>query len=101
MFEFLGMLVVGIVVWKIIKGLGSDAVKAHMSRSVSHAMSQGVPHAFASEMILEREAMKDAVAHIAKVNPDSRLKDAYEQNGDAIALLYLLVLKKQKENNNV
>ena len=102
MFEFIGVVVVCLVVWKIIKGLGSDVVKAHMTRSVSHAMSQGVPHTFARKMILERETMKAAVEHMAKIDPESRLKDVYEQNGDAIAILYFgLLSEKVKETNDV
>lgn len=88
MFEFIGVIVAVVIGWKILKGIFFGAAKGHMLRSIDHAMTCGVPYDFAKKMIQHRELMKTSVAHMAKLNPDFRLKDVYEQYGEAIAMLY-------------
>ena len=101
MFEFIGLIVVVVIVWKILKAILSGATRGHMFRSVDHAMTLGVPHDFASKMIGNRDVMKASVAHMANLNPDFRLKDVYIQYGEAIAMLYqgyLMESEKGKTN---
>jgi hypothetical protein len=100
-FELLGIAAVCFVVWKLLKGFGAAAVRAHMLKSVSHAMSQGVPHSFARQMIVDRETMALALAFLAKEDPNSRANDAYVQNGNAITLIYRGFLRDQQKEKHV
>lgn len=88
MLELIGIIVVAVVVWKVLKGVVFGGVKGHMMRSVDHAVGLGVPYEFASKMIHQDRVMKVSRDHIAKLNPDFRMKDGYQQNGETIAMLY-------------
>ena len=97
-FEFIGIAVVCFVGWKIIGGILDSATRGHRGRTVAHAISLGVPADFAYKMVENLDIMKMSLAHMAKLDPDFRMKDVYVQKAEAIAMAYQgYMWEQQKE----
>ena len=90
MFEVIGILVVGFIVWSVGKGLVRGAAHNTRMKSADFACEQGVPREFAMEMVdlnnysLLKAARESYVAN----NPDARMQDVYVQHGLAILTVY-------------
>ncbi len=96
MFEIIGILFVGFIVWSIYKGMFKGFVKGHMIRSVDYAASQGVPRDFSQPIVKEVTSLMQAVKYLGKDVPGFKEKDVYEQNGLALKRMYNKYLADNK-----
>lgn len=88
MFEVIGMVVVGWIVWSIAKGVISGGLKATLFRAVDFAYTHGVPRHFSIEMIKRPDIIKTARNTLAKRDPNIAALDVYEQYGRALIMMY-------------
>lgn len=93
--EFIGIIAVIFFAWFLLKNVFRGATRGHQLRVVSHAMSRGVPMDFAKGMLQNREVLLSAMQHMGKHNREFKMKDAYEQQAEAIMMLYQGYLSEQ------
>ncbi|MBL6995981.1 hypothetical protein [Desulfobacula sp.] len=94
--EILGFIFVGLIAWSLLRGVFNGAVKGHMMRSVDYAVSRGVPRDFVLKKIQQNGIMKQAIKLMRTQIPEFKLKDVYEQQGEALRMIYEGSLNEEK-----
>lgn len=88
MFEFIGICVVAFVVWRLVRRLIFGGMNKTLSRAVSFAIKQDVPHSFAVNIIKKPSVIREARGILKNNKTEFSTLDAYEQYGLAIVMLY-------------
>lgn len=96
MFEIIGIVTVLIILWQVGKAILRGAYRGHRFRSIDHATSLGVPYDKALILMEHHDQLMACIKEIGEHEPNFRMKDAYIQNGEAIAIIYLSHLKQQE-----
>ena len=88
MFEFIGMVVVAWVVWKVVKSIYIGWSRAQLLKDIAYASYLGVPTNTARRIREDHIFIKVIHGRLASHDPNFRMLDVYEQYGHAILVCY-------------
>lgn len=88
MFEFIGMVVVAWIGWKVLKALAAMYSSRTLDRAVTYAAGRGVPHADSAEILQHPALVKRARRDLARSSQEFAALDLSEQYGKVIAAFH-------------